>query len=299
MSGELALTHKSVPVPREFSAEEVQLIKDTVARGTTDAELQLFIYQCKRTGLDPFSRQIHAVKRKDKQLGHEVMTIQVGIDGYRLIADRTGKYAGSDDPVFEGEEEGHPLKATATVWKLVGGQRCPFAATARWSEYAQTKYSGELNVFWRTKPYLMLAKCAEGLALRKAFPQELSGIYTPQEIGTEEIEAEVIEGPPPKQLPPKAEAAKPGNGHGKKAQPPATSEELDARVRQLDAWFTRYGYADPEEFYGVLVQEGLMNGYPDTLKGWPEDNLEAAWELVMATREMFLKRKPAPAGKAS
>ena len=72
-----------------------------------------------------------------------------------------------------------PNKATVTVYKMLEGQRLPFTATARWSEY----YPGEKIGFqWRTKPYLMLGKCAESLALRKAFPKLLSGMYSAEEM---------------------------------------------------------------------------------------------------------------------
>jgi phage recombination protein Bet len=175
-------------VVREFNSDEIALIKDTVCRGSTDNELKLFLYQCARTGLDPLSRQIHAVKRWDASLQREAMAIQTGIDGYRLIADRTERYAGSEDARFELDEKGGLFSATVTVWKLVQGQRCPFTATAYWSEYAQFKKDGTPNVFWKNRPRLMLSKCAESLALRKAFPQELSGVYTHEEMGTEMIE---------------------------------------------------------------------------------------------------------------
>jgi hypothetical protein len=110
------------------------------------------------------------------------MAIQTSIDGYRLIADRTGLYAGSDDPVYSKEADtwDHPSKASVTVWKLVGGQRCPFTASARWSEYCPK--DDKDSFMWKKMPYLMLGKCAEALALRKGFPAELSGIYTDDEM---------------------------------------------------------------------------------------------------------------------
>lgn len=151
--------------------EKIALIKKTVAKDATDDELQLFLYTAKKSGLDPLLRQIHCVKRK----GH--MAIQTGIDGYRLIADRTGAYAGNDDPVYD--DEAKPRKASVTVYKLVNGQRCPFTATARWDQY----FPGEAQGFmWTKMPHLMLGKCAEALALRKAFPAELSGLYTDDEM---------------------------------------------------------------------------------------------------------------------
>jgi phage recombination protein Bet len=160
-------------VPADDLASKVELIRRTVAVGATNDELELFLHQCRKTGLDPLARQIYCIKRGDKA------TIQTGIDGYRLIADRTGLYAGNDDAVFEGNDDGHPLQARVTVWKLVGGQRCPFSATARWAEYFPGERGGQM---WRKMPYVLLAKCAEALALRKAFPADLSGIYTDAEM---------------------------------------------------------------------------------------------------------------------
>lgn len=158
-----------------FSADQVDLIKRTVAQGATDDELKIFMHQCQRTGLDPLARQIYFQKRRAG--GQDRVTIITGIDGYRLVADRTGQYAGNDDPVFDDEER--PQRATVTVYKLVGGVRCPYTATARWSQY----YPGDAQGFmWKKMPHLMLGKCAEALALRKAFPAELSGIYTPEEM---------------------------------------------------------------------------------------------------------------------
>lgn len=187
MAGELATTNgragPDLAHAGDYTPDKVALIKRTICQGASDDELALFIGQCKRTGLDPFSRQIHAVKRWNGKLGREVMAIQVGIDGFRLIADRTGAYAGNDDPVYDREDGPHPGKATVTVWKMVAGQRVPFSRSARWSEFVQTDKSGKPNTFWQRMPYLMLAKCAESLALRAAFPQELSGLYTSEEMG--------------------------------------------------------------------------------------------------------------------
>lgn len=182
MSTELMTKQTSDVQTVSWTAEQVDLIKRTIAVGATNDELQLFLYQAKRTGLDPLSRQIHFVKRKEKG------TIQTAIDGYRLIADRTGKYAGSDDYRFdEGlpqythmvSERGNPTTATATVYKMIDGVRTPFTATAAWGEY----FPGEAQGFmWKKMPYLMIGKCAEALALRKAFPAELSGVYTNEEM---------------------------------------------------------------------------------------------------------------------
>lgn len=197
---------EQAPLPAiPFSREKVELIKRTVAQGVTDDELQLFLHVAGRSGLDPFAKQIHAVKRYNKGQGREVMSIQTGIDGYRLLADRSGKYAGSDDYTFDDglteyqhiqSKRDKPTTATVTVWKLAGGQRVPFTATARWQEY----YPGDKQGFmWNKMPYLMLGKCAEALALRKAFPAELSGMYIREEMeqAGEIVDAHVSAGAEP------------------------------------------------------------------------------------------------------
>jgi phage recombination protein Bet len=176
----------------EFTAEQVDLIKRLYGGGATNDEFAVFLHQCKRTGLDPMARQIYLVKRWDSKNQRNNMTVQVGIDGFRLVADRTGAYAGNDDPVYD--DESKPQKATVAVYKIVGGMRCPFTATARWSQY----YPGDKQGFmWNKMPHLMLGKCAEALALRKAFPAELSGLYTDDEMAqageSQVVEATVVD----------------------------------------------------------------------------------------------------------
>lgn len=162
--------------------EKVELIKQTVARGCSDVELELFLYTAKRTGLDPLLKQIYAIKRWDTNLGKEAMTIQTGIDGFRVVASRTGKLAGIDDAAFE-ESNAQPVKATVTVYKLDElGQPRAYTASARLSEYIQTKKDGTPTSFWKRMPYGQLGKCAEALALRKAFPADLSGVYAFEEM---------------------------------------------------------------------------------------------------------------------
>jgi phage recombination protein Bet len=156
---------------QDYSQEKVNLIKQLVAKDCTDLELELFLYTCRKTGLDPLARQIYAIKRGGK------MSIQTGIDGYRVIADRTGLLAGISDPIHTEPEGGkYPLTATVTVRKVIPNGIADFTATARWGEY---NAGGPM---WQKMPFLMLGKCAEALALRKAFPADLSGVYTAEEM---------------------------------------------------------------------------------------------------------------------
>lgn len=164
------------PIKKPFSKEQIELIKRTVAKGATNDELSLYLIVANKTGLDPFSKQIHFVKRKTKD-GY-VGAIQTGIDGYRAVAERSGGYAGSDDPIYD-TDQGIPGRATVTVYKIIQGIRCPFTASARWKEYCPP---APMNFMWNKMPYLMLGKVAESLALRKAFPNDLSGIYVEEEM---------------------------------------------------------------------------------------------------------------------
>jgi len=155
-----------------ITPDQVDLIKSQIAVGATDDELKLFLHVADKSGLDPLSRQIYFIKRSGK------MTIQTAIDGFRAIADRTGQYIGSSDPVFV-DVSNSPVKATVTVNKVVSGVVGNFTATARWSEYYPGKQQGFM---WDKMPHTMLGKCAEALALRKAFPAQLSGLYTGDEM---------------------------------------------------------------------------------------------------------------------
>ena len=165
-----------------FSPEDIETIKNTVAKDATDTELKLFLIQCKRTGLDPFSRQIYFLKMGGKA------SIQSSIDGFRLIAERSSKYRGQTIPVFLDKagkchevwtQAGYPVAAKVGVHRADFKE--PLYGIAKWDSYVPM-YNGKVGTMWAKMPDLMLAKVAEALALRKAFPNDLSGIYASEEM---------------------------------------------------------------------------------------------------------------------
>lgn len=175
MSQQLSLQH--------LDREKVELLKSTICKGSTDDELKLFIHACNHSGLDPFMRQIYAVKRWDSSAKRETMAIQVGIDGYRLIAERTGRYAPGPETTYTYDANGQLLSATAYVKKQTSdGSWHTVSATAFFQEYCQRNRDGAPVAMWKNMPHNMISKVAEALCLRKSFPYELSGIYTKEEM---------------------------------------------------------------------------------------------------------------------
>lgn len=165
-----------------WTPEQTQLISSTIAPGCSNDELRLFAYACQRTGLDPFSKQIYAIKRGGK------MTIQAGIDGLRAIAERTGELDGSTTE-WCGEDgqwsdvwisSKPPAAAKTTIWRK--GSAHPFTGVARFADYNAGQG------LWSKMPAAMIAKCSEALALRKAFPANLSGVYSADEMEQQAVE---------------------------------------------------------------------------------------------------------------
>lgn len=189
MSSELTITQDQT----DWTSQQVAALKQLgVSNDVTQADLAIFLTQSKRTGLDPFSRQIYMIGRKQKTPnGYETkQTIQVGIDGLRAIAHRVAQqchevFSMSDTLWADKTGTWHdvwlspePPAAAKVSVKRGGGV---FSAVAIFKEYAPI-YNGKPSGVWATKPALMIAKCAEALALRKAFPSDMSGIYTDDEM---------------------------------------------------------------------------------------------------------------------
>lgn len=241
-----------------FSEDQRELIKRQIAKGASNDQLALFLAQCQRTGLDPFARQIYAVKRGDN------MTIQVSIDGFRLIAQRSGEYEGQVGPYWCGPDGewrdvwlSKEFPAAAKVGVMRKGFREPVWSVALWASYAQG------NSMWAKFGPTMLAKCAEALSLRRAFPAELSGLYAAEEMAQADDHAETVEVKP---VPLKAspmDGVQVTESHGKWA----------AIIAE---------HAEAEDYVGAWEYINRQ--------GWGADDKAAVWSLLPSNVRSALKK---------
>lgn len=149
--------------------EDRNLLLATVAKGATESEFQMFLEFCKSTGLNPFKKEIWFIKTGQ---GVQMMT---GINGFLTIANNHPQFDGMTVKIDE--QDGKLVSATCTVYRK--DRKYPSEATVYYSEYAKN------SPIWRTMPRMMLQKVAKSVALREAFPQELNGMYTQEEMPAE------------------------------------------------------------------------------------------------------------------
>ena len=283
----------------QYQKDQIELIKKTYAKGATDTELALFVEVAQRKGLDIFSRQIHLIKRKNRKTGEDEISIQTGIDGYRLLAERTGKYEGQVGP-FWCDEKGEwkdvwlssKPPAAAKVGILKSGCKEPFYAVALFREYAQTDYNGNPIALWARMPANQLSKCSEALALRKAFPSEMSGIYTQEEMAQAEnaidIEVEVVEQKPATKTPRAALKAVP------KAAPviEAAAEPVIERPTVIEKPFTQAEADEETAMVQALQDDPLPEFAAVESVETPEEIETDKHDIIGKLKALTLRFKP-------
>jgi phage recombination protein Bet len=282
--------------PVVFNAEDRRLIREMVnaqwkaaheARnwtGTpppvptiTDAELEQLITRASLSGLSPLAGHIYATRRENR------MVMVVSIDALRLVANRTGCYAPGDDTRWDFGTAGDTLvSSTVYVKKLAGALWHQYSATAFMEEYAQRYKSGSqwvLGSMWARMPRNQLAKCAEALALRRGFPQELAGLYVQEELDASDPAPAYrpensVSGPAAPSAAPNIAAlaqqtitpGEPNRGHGQEGKPqtvpvsntpavaPAVAAADDANASQQQA------AADRAKWEGIRAKSKTLMG---------------------------------------
>lgn len=266
MSTSLAITNEQT----YWSSQQLAALKSLGLAQADSGDLAFFFHQAQRTGLDPFARQIYMINRGGR------WGIQTSIDGFRIIAQRSGQYAGQTAPYWCGEDgvwKDVWLSNTAPTAAKIGVYRTNFAeptwAVARWESYAVLN-----NPIWKKMPDVMLAKCAESLALRKAFPNDLSGIYTDEEMS--QVDLVVEEKIKPKKIDlaivsatksedaPVAEDTKPAQS-AQWLKLLTEIDSADSKAQMKKIWIDNKDYLDTV-IPKPLLQQTRFNGSPITLK---------------------------------
>ncbi|MGO2411625.1 phage recombination protein Bet [Glutamicibacter arilaitensis] len=260
------------PEQTRFTDQQVTMLRHIGVEKAKDADLQVFFHQCQRTGLDPFARQIYMIERWSKE--GPKYTIQTGIDGYRLIGRRAAQRAKETisvkQPLWAPPDGGWrdvwlPAWGTpgaAKVTILRGGEE--FTAVALFDEYKQTKRDGGLTQMWAQRPAGQIAKCAEALAWRMAFPQDLAGIYTDTEM--EQADNRPTHAPQPVQ---------------------DLGEQVQVPMITADQWeaIVNFGQSRGIANAGVFVSETLGR----QLRGWQEITADEVSLIMNTLNEMEAK----------
>ena len=267
-----AVAEYKTPMPLgtiNITPEQVDLVKSVVFKGATDEELKLFFFECRRRGVHPLDRLIHPVVRKDKD-GTRRVSFQTSIDLFRSEAEVTGEYRGQKDVEYGNMVEWDKIDKKVPEWAKATIKRydehtneiIEVSAQAYWEEY----YPGEsLGFQWRKMPRLMLGKCAEALALRKAFPRKLAGLYTFEEMQLTDI---ISQGKG------KNNTSEPKRKSEKKEEIP-TPVESDVKDKlheelQLYCQFED-GTVDINMYQSVLKEISIFTGKKDGKEHWIED----------------------------
>lgn len=243
----------------------------------TDEELQTGLHVAASRGLmpPPIANHIYFLKRRNREQLENgewgdvmKMTVQTGIDGLRLIAERTGKHLGTSPIQYENDQSGWPKRAYCTVFKAgPGGQRIEFTGEAWFDEYAQFRFvkggGRELTKMWSEKPHIMVGKCCESGALHRAFPGEVSGLYTSEEMGSAEEDVAAV-----------AHAPQEAHRSAPAAQPPMAPATTPAPAQRPPL---------PQEV-GPFVRSGIVGTNPpeETVRGWVADWQKARQQIEEA-----------------
>ena len=245
-----------------WTATQLASLKQIGVQNASQGDLSVFLNFAQRTGLDPFARQIYMIGRRQKVNNDWVTkwTIQASIDGLRIVAERSGDYAGQVGPEYCGPDGvwrdtwvAPQPPVAARIGVLRHGFTTPLYAVAYYDEYVQTQ-NGAPTSMWASKPRLMLAKCAEALALRKAFPNDLAGLYTADEMGHAEVQAASVATQAPAPVAEPAQVVDEATGEVLEGEVVQDDLATPAQVKAIAAMLTKTGRKDGDARHAYVTE---------------------------------------------
>lgn len=300
-------------VKRNITQEQFRVLERTLYRGASQEMILLCLDYCSAQGLDIFSHPVHIVPVYDAKQKKYIQDIWPGIHLYRARAARTGEYAGKSEPNFsptttetfgigkEKVEITYPDSCTMTIYRSVGGQRCPFTTTVYWKEiFASRGKSGIPTFMWQKRPFGQLAKCVEAELLREAFPEAAAGA-TAEEMEGQAIDLDAADPPPRPTMPTQVDLADAVEDQvldlkGK----PVHDDQLQAAVLEQMAPETPPAATEPPddgpyEFIGADGQEYATENLGEYVK-WVSDELRATADpmAIVETNWEQIKTIPEP-----
>lgn len=173
-------------LPEKRQNQRLAVLRQTVAKGSTDSEFAMFLEFCKATKLNPFKREIWFIKGRDytNKMGNKIegaVQLITGFNGYLAIANSHPQFNGIESDIVK-NDDGSIDYATATVHRK--DRKYPSVAKVFFKEFYKPGFNGKEST-WDKMPSVMIIKVAKSHALREAFPQELGGLHTQEEVGAE------------------------------------------------------------------------------------------------------------------
>jgi phage recombination protein Bet len=187
-------------VRERWAVEQIQTIRNTVAKDLSLSEFQMGMALAGRAGLEPLAGEIWFAKSKSRDGSPGRVLIMTGRDGYLTVARRQPGYKGMDcDVVREKDDfrvERKPNGERAVyhsysgsdvargpvqgAWAIVYFEgKVPFYFYASLKEYKPTSDSALRHSPWSSQESVMVLKCAQSYALRIA--SGISGIVSEEE----------------------------------------------------------------------------------------------------------------------
>ncbi len=246
-------------------------LKNSLYPGATDDSVDMVLAYCRAAQLDPMTKPVHIVPMSVKKAGSRDQyewrdVVMPGIELYRTKAHRTGEYAGQDEaefgPTVSQFGMHFPEWCKTTVYRIVAGERVPYSAKVYWLEsYATAKRDTDApNAMWKKRPFGQIEKCAEALALRKAFPEAVGAQPTAEEMEGKTLEADAPATLVGVQMPKALAAPKPAEGGGDAVGPSNEAATPEAGIHGLTDGQKRILLKKAEA--AGWTEEELLQHYP-------------------------------------